>query len=72
MQPVAIAMAFLSLRLGYWLHWKKNINVSKFGNHIYPGLTQLMKRLISSEVRGTVSNNSLGKPHESAPNYLEL
>ncbi|MEM6376057.1 MAG: hypothetical protein AAF686_07425 [Pseudomonadota bacterium] len=31
-----------------------------------------MKRLISSEVRGTVSNNSLGKPHESAPNYLEL
>lgn len=70
--PVAIAMTFLSLRLGYWLRWTKRPNISKFGNRIHPGFTQLAKRLISSEVMGTTPKSNLGKPWRETPGYIEL
>lgn len=70
--PVAVAMAFLSIRLGYWLRWTSKPNFMKFGNHIHPGLTQLVKRLFSSEVSGRVAEAKTRKPHTYAPGYLEL
>lgn len=70
--PVAMAKSFLGLRLGYWLRWTKHPNISPFGNYIHPGLTYLVKRLFSPEVRGTVSSDLIGKPHEVSPGFLSL
>ena len=70
--PVAIAMAFLSLRLGYWLRWtEKQVKSTKFGNHIHPGLTQLSKRLLS-EVSNRPDKSRLGEPNLYTPEYIEL
>ncbi len=68
--PVSLAMAFLSLRLGYWLVWKRMRLIPRFGNHIHPGLTQLLRRLTSSEVSG--STPEWGNPSAHTPSYLEL
>lgn len=70
--PVSIAMSLLSLRLGYWLRWRPVWSGTQFGNHINPGLTQLVRRLASREVRPTNPGAKFGTPHKHAPTFLEL
>lgn len=69
--PVALAMVFLSLRLGYWLRWGSMGPIPLFGNHLHPGLTQTLKRFVSYEATGS-SRNKWGDPAPKAPSFIEL
>lgn len=69
--PVALAMAFLSLRLGYWLRWSPMRSVKRFGNHFHPGFSQVVKRFFSREATG-VSLSQWGNPSSKTPEFIEL
>ncbi|MEM9433976.1 MAG: patatin-like phospholipase family protein [Pseudomonadota bacterium] len=74
--PVAVAMALLSLRLGYWLRWSTKFEFLGFGNHLHPGLSQMVKRLFidvflpGPKQFGKPMQN--GKPIDNTPHFIEL
>ncbi len=65
---VSLAMAMLSLRLGYWLRWKdgrtRPEGLTPWGDHINPGLWTVLKGLFA----GLTGSKGREKP----PGFIEL